>query len=165
MSLELAKEKQVAVLVRQQSIEVPVDFFGFCLQDGDDTQVPIPYPDDSPDDDAAFLTAFEGRVDVRSAGHTHRALLTAEVWDGAAPADHRERWEAQGETEIRSTSGALAVWVVGGATEEDLELGSPGTLWKLRLYCTGRKEVARLSQEGVPHGVERYVAQFWPAST
>lgn len=153
----------MAVLVRQQSVEIPVDFYGFSLQDGDDTQVPVPFPDDSPDEDADLLTPFEGRVDVRSAGHTHGALLKAEVWDGEPPADHREVWEAQGEMEIRSTSGTLAVWVVAGATMEDLELGAPGRLWKLRMYCTGREEVARQAQPGVPHGVERYVAQFWPA--
>ncbi|MEU7242850.1 hypothetical protein [Streptomyces sparsogenes] len=153
----------MAVLVRQQSMEIPVDFYGFSLQDGDDTQAPVPFPDESPGADADFLTPFAQRVDVRSAGHTHRALLTAEVWDEEPPADRREMWEAQGEALIHSTSGTLAVWVVAGATMEDLELGSPGRLWQLRMYCTGREEVARQAQLGVPHGVERYVAQFWPA--
>ncbi|MET8012856.1 hypothetical protein ABZU86_13580 [Streptomyces sp. NPDC005271] len=154
----------MALLVRQQSLEIPVDFFGFSLQDGDDTQVPVPFPDDSLDGGGGFLTAFEGRVDVKSAGHTHRALLKAEVWEGEPPADDSQAWEAQGEVEIRSTSGTLAVWVVGGATEEDLDLGRPGVLWKLRLYCAGREEVARLAELGVPHGVERYVAKFWSVS-
>ncbi|MEU5608727.1 hypothetical protein AB0H03_08260 [Streptomyces sparsogenes] len=87
----------MAVLVRQQSMEIPVDFYGFSLQDGDDTQAPVPFPDESPGADADFLTPFAQRVDVRSAGHTHRALLTAEVWDEEPPADRREMWEAQGE--------------------------------------------------------------------
>ncbi|MBH5337776.1 hypothetical protein IHE55_24570 [Streptomyces pactum] len=151
------------VLIRRQRVDVPVEFFVFSLQDADDTEVPVPFPDGWPGTEAGFLVQFEGRVDVSSAGHTHVALLTAEVWDSEPPEERREPWETCGDTRIRSGSGSLAVWVPGGATTDELTLGVPGDLWHLRVYCTGRTEVARAAARGVPHGIERYLAQFWPA--
>ncbi|MGW1760666.1 hypothetical protein [Streptomyces mirabilis] len=121
----------MAELIQQQKLDVEVDFYGFALQDLDATQVPLEYPEGR-EADGAFLTAHEGRLDVESAGHTHTAAMTAEVWDGEPPAaDDR------------------------GATDG---------MWQVRVYCECRREVARLAQEGMPEGVERYLVQFWPTA-
>ncbi|MFI8942737.1 hypothetical protein [Streptomyces syringium] len=149
-------------LLRKQTLHVHVDFYGFGLQDTDDSLVPDPYPDGR-EDAASFLTAHEGRIDIESAGHTHTAALTAETWDAEPPEDRSIAWDVRQDAEILSPSGELEIRTVAGAHDEYLELGTPGALWKLRVYCAGREEVARLAQQGVPEGVERYLAQFWPA--
>ncbi|GAB2606504.1 hypothetical protein GCM10027168_44210 [Streptomyces capparidis] len=153
----------MATLLRQQVIELPVAFGGFALQDADDLEVPCRFPDERASLGADLLTTFEGRIDVESAGHTHQAPLTAEIWDGEPPADDREAWDVRGDTEIRSRAGALAVWVVTGARLELIHLGEKNMLWGVRVYCCGREEVARLASVEVPEGVERYLVQFWPA--
>lgn len=152
----------MAKLLRQQNIEVLVDFYGFAFQEEDDTQVPVRYPEGRNNTDASFLTSHEMRVDIRSAGHTHSPSLAVEVWDGPPPPDAREAWEVQGEGAINSTTGRLAIWVIGGAEKARIDLGR-AALWRLRLYCTGREEVARLASLDVPEGAERYLAQFWLA--
>ncbi|MEW2576792.1 hypothetical protein [Streptomyces syringium] len=149
-------------LLRDQTIDVRVDFGGFGLQDTDYDALPLPYPDERVVDQAPFLSAFEGRVDVESAAHTHTATLTFEVWDSEPPEDRRAHWEVQGEAEILSPSGELEIRAIAGAQEDYLQLGGPGAMWKMRVYCTGREEVARLElEDGIPHGVEIYLAQFW----
>ncbi|MGW0885755.1 hypothetical protein [Streptomyces sp. NPDC002671] len=137
----------MTVLVRQD-VQVHVDFYGFALQEHDDMAAPVPYPEERAEsDEGLFLTTHEMRVDIESGE------------------DHREAWEAPGgEAEICSTTGRLSIEACGGPMAESLELGSPGTLWKIRVYCTGRAEVARLAHLEVPRGIERYVVQFWPAS-
>ncbi|MFE2968460.1 amidohydrolase family protein [Streptomyces sp. NPDC059340] len=102
----------MAGLIRQQKLAVEVDFYGFALQDLDDTQVPLEYPEGR-EAGGAFLTAHEGRLDIESAGHTHTAAMTAEVWDGEPPtADDRGDWEEQAEAQLHSPSGELALWGV-----------------------------------------------------
>ncbi|MGW2233371.1 hypothetical protein [Streptomyces sp. NPDC001759] len=154
----------MAELIRQQELDVEVDFYGFALQDVDDTQVPVEYPEGR-EADSAFLTAREGRLDIKSAGHTHTATLSAEVWDGEPPAAaDRGSWEEQGEAQFRSPSGELAVWTVtGGPMDTYLSLSETGGSWRVRVYCEGRAEVRRLAWEGVPEGIEHYLVQFWPA--
>jgi hypothetical protein len=155
----------VAELIRQQELDVEVDFYGFALQDVDDTQVPVGYPEGR-EAGGAFVTARVGRLDIESAGHTHTAALTAEVWDGEPPtAEERGQWEERAEARIASSSGELAVWAVtGGPMDTYLHLSDSGGVWRVRVYCEGRSEVRRLAQEGVPEGVEYYLVQFWPAT-
>ncbi|MCC9738477.1 hypothetical protein [Streptomyces sp. MNU89] len=153
----------MAVLIRRQELEIPVDFHGFALQEYDDMEVPVPFPEERAElENPPFLTPYEMRLDVYSAGHTHTAVLIVEVWDGEPPADKGARWEARDEAEIFSVTGQLSVEVIAGCAKDTVELGAPDTLWRVRLCSTGRAEVARLAQVGVPHGVERYTAGFWP---
>ncbi|WP_144386197.1 hypothetical protein [Streptomyces sp. SAJ15] len=153
----------MATLIRQQECDVLIDYNGFALQDEEDTDLPLPYPEERAELGSGFLNAFESRLDIESAGHTHEAKLVVEVWDGEPPADAREDWEESGESEIFSPSGILAVWVMAGAGEERIELGRADSLWKVRVHSVGRAEVARLADFEVPEGVERYLVQAWPS--
>ncbi|MFI9152620.1 hypothetical protein [Streptomyces sp. NPDC053367] len=154
----------VAKLIRDQELDVEVDFYGFALQDVDDTQVPLEYPEGRVSE-GPFLTAREGRLDIESAGHTHTATMTAEIWDGPPPvAEDRGDWEERGEAELHCVSGELAVWgVAGGPMDTYLHLSDGEGMWRVRVYCEGRAEVRRLATEGVPEGIEHYLVQFWPA--
>ncbi|GGR08958.1 hypothetical protein GCM10010280_65960 [Streptomyces pilosus] len=51
-------------------------------QDFDDSQVPVLFPEGF--ESGPCLTAHPGRRDFYSAGPTHTASLTVEVWDGEA---------------------------------------------------------------------------------
>jgi hypothetical protein len=155
----------VAELIRQQDLDVEVDFYGFALQDVDDTQVPLEYPEGR-EAGGAFLAAREGRLDIESAGHTHTATLTAEVWDAEPPAaDERGDWEERGDAVLHCPSGELAVWgVTAGPRDTYLHLYDRDGTWQVRVYSEGRQEVRRLAQEGVPEGIEHYLVQFWPAT-
>ncbi|BCM71201.1 hypothetical protein EASAB2608_06535 [Streptomyces sp. EAS-AB2608] len=152
----------VALLVRRQEVPVEVDFHGWALQDWDDENVPSTFPDGFKGD--AFLTAFQGRLDFASAGHTHTANLTVEVWDGE-PSSVAGDWDEVAEASIACESGRLRAWAVaGGPMPETIELSDQPRTWAVRALCTGRREVAELAQTGVPEGVERYTVQFWPAA-
>ncbi|TQJ92493.1 hypothetical protein [Streptomyces sp. SLBN-31] len=155
----------MAELVRQQELDVEVDFYGFALQDVDDTQVPVGYPEGR-EAGRAFLTAREARLDIESAGHTHTATLSAEVWDAEPPAaDGRGEWEERAEAQFRCASGELAIWAVtGGPMDTCLRLSDTGGSWWVRVYCEGRAEVRRAAEAGVPEGIEHYLVQFWPAT-
>lgn len=150
-------------LKSEQIVEVRVEFRHFCLQEADEDFVPVEYPDGRDADDA-FLTPYEGRVDVRSAGHTHTATLTAQVWQHEPPAEH-EQWDVQGDTELYSETGHLSLLTCGGPMlDSSIDLGTPRVRWRVRVYSAGREEVAWLATQCVPEGVERYLAQFWPAA-
>ncbi|MFF0202717.1 hypothetical protein [Streptomyces sp. NPDC005017] len=154
----------MAELVTRETVEVMVDFYGFALQDEDDMEVPVPFPEERDETrQRPFLTVFDGRLDFESAGHTHEATLVFEVWTGEPLPDGSERWEAQGEAAIHSTSGALTVETMSGVGGGRLELGAAKATWKVRAYCSGRAEVARRAPVEVPEGVERYLVQCWPA--
>ncbi|MFJ5530309.1 hypothetical protein [Streptomyces sp. NPDC093261] len=60
----------MAELVSRQEYPVEVDHGGFALQDWDDRQVPVQFPDGF--QHGAFLAAHPGRLDFTSAGHAHR---------------------------------------------------------------------------------------------
>jgi hypothetical protein len=46
-----------------------------------------------------------------------------------------------------------------------IRLSAPGW-WRVRVGCTGRAEVETVTRtEGVAHGVEKYVIDFWPKSS
>ncbi|MEU8591602.1 hypothetical protein AB0C59_32090 [Streptomyces sp. NPDC048664] len=99
----------MAELIREQDLDVEVDFYGFALQDVDDTRVPLEYPEGR-EAGGAFVTAREGSLDIESAGHTHTATLTAEVWDAEPPAaDDRGHWEEHKDVVLHCPSGELAV--------------------------------------------------------
>ncbi|WP_405691235.1 hypothetical protein [Streptomyces sp. NBC_00057] len=156
----------MAELVTREEVRVSVEFHAFALQEENDMEVPAPFPEERAEDPGAdFLTAYDMRLDFESAGHTHEAALTAEVWSSEPSVTGDEPWEAQGEAEIFSTTGNLSVETMSGVGEGRVELGRPDTLWKVRAYCSGRAEAARLAAVDVPVGVERYLVQFWPAST
>ncbi|MGR8007636.1 hypothetical protein [Streptomyces hypolithicus] len=155
----------MARLVGRQDVDIEVDFYGWCLQDVDDAVVPVPFPDGF--EGEVFLAAHEGRLDFASAGHTHTAALTAEVWDNE-PVEARAGggWDEVAESVISCRSGELAVWAVaGGPMPTYVHLSDHGARWRVRAHCRGREEVRRLAREGVPEGLERYLVQFWPADT
>lgn len=154
----------MATLQRQTDMEVYVEFFGFCFQESDDEELEELYPDGVVTGEEYFMKPRPCRVDIRSAGHTHTITLAAQVWDSPPEPDTSQEWEAEGEEEIYSPSGELAVCTFGGMEDEYVELGASGAQWKLRLYSAGRSEAAYLTTQGVPNGVEHYLAQFWPAA-
>ncbi|CAM5656012.1 hypothetical protein [Streptomyces purpurascens] len=152
----------MASLIRRQEYPVNVDYNGWALQDFDDTQVPVLFPEDF--DSGTFLTAHPGRLDFYSAGHTHTASLTVEIWDGepAAPAGE---WDETALASIVCSSGKLrARGMAAGPMPEVIELSDNPSVWMVRVVCTGREAAAAQTQHGVVHGVERYIAQFWPSA-
>ncbi|PJE97221.1 hypothetical protein CUT44_13695 [Streptomyces carminius] len=152
--------------MRRQEIEVLVDFHGFALQEADDIQVPLPFPEGRTESsEPAFLVPYEMRLDIHSAGHTHTAVLVAEVWDDQPPPDTNEdgEWEAWGEAEIFSPTGRLSLEVIAGSARQILELGARGRRWKVQVFSAGRSQTARLATVGVPRRIERYTVRFWPA--
>ncbi len=149
--------------VRRQSLEPRIEYYGLCLQEEDDALLPALYPEGVTHADG-FVTAREGRVDIRSAGHTHTAAMTVEVWDGCPPPEETA-WEAQGEAEIFSASGVLRTKSMGGLGLDRLLLGEPGRRWRARVCCSGRDEVAvRAALEGPVRGVEQYTVRLWPTA-
>ncbi|MFF7258675.1 hypothetical protein ACFZCL_00050 [Streptomyces sp. NPDC008159] len=153
----------MAELVRRQHLDADVEYHGFAFQESDDGDLPVPFPDDF--EDGVFLNAFPGRLDFYSAGHTHTASVTVEVWDGEPPAQDPSQWDEQAEAGFESTSGEVAVWSTGRA-DDVITLSEVGGSWRVRASCTGREQAAALSeQEGVGEGVEKYLVQFWPAGT
>ncbi|MFE2376052.1 hypothetical protein [Streptomyces sp. NPDC059398] len=144
----------------RHEVPVMVDFYGFCLQDADDTAVPVQWPEGFESVD--FVSASPGRIDVRSAGHTHTADLIVEVWDNCPTLSLG--WDISSEFEVSYQSGKVRVWAVaGGPMPYILDLAAEPLVWSARMYAAGRDEVARRAQEGVPHGVEKYLVQLWPA--
>ncbi|MEU6687737.1 hypothetical protein [Streptomyces sp. NPDC046832] len=154
----------MAELVRQQHLDADVGYHGFGLQESDDGDLPVPFPDDFKR--GVFLNSFPGRLDILSAGHTHTAAVTVEVWDGEPPKQDPSRWDEQAETDFESTSGEVAVWSMSlGRTDDVITLADSGGSWRVRVSCAGRSEARALSeQEGTGEGVEKYLVQFWPAT-
>ncbi|GAA2768567.1 hypothetical protein GCM10010103_76090 [Streptomyces paradoxus] len=154
----------MAELVRQQHLDADVGYHGFGLQESDDGDLPVPFPDDFKQGD--FLNDFPGRLDIFSAGHTHTAAVTVEVWDGEPPEQDPSLWDEQAETDFESTSGEVAVWSMSlGRADDVITLADSGGSWRVRVSCAGRDEAAALSEEeGIGEGAERYLVQFWPAT-
>lgn len=150
-------------IVSRQTLAVEVEFFGFSLQERDEAAVPVLFPEGwDPGASSGFLTSQQGRLDVESAGHTHTARLEVEVWDSEPPADVEGEWEADEQAEVDSPSGVLDVCAVtGGLAGESVVLAGAG-VWRVRLLVSGRAAVAEEATHGVPDGVERYLARFWP---
>jgi hypothetical protein len=155
----------VSELVRRQRVDAYVGFHAFGLQDSDDADLPVPFPDDF--DHNVFVAAHPGRLDITSGGHTHTATVDVEVWDAAAPPQDPADWDDQAEADIESVSGQLAVWSMYlGRMDHIIMLGDSAGSWGVRVYCTGRAEAAALSEgEGTGSDVERYLLQFWPKAT
>lgn len=146
-------------LIRRQEVAVEIDYGAWALQDWDDTQIPVLFPGGF--EPGAFLTARPGRLDFTSAGHTHTADLTVEVWD-AEPAVPSGEWEETAEASIDCSSGRLrARSMAGGPMPGSIELSDGPGSWNVRVVSTGRSQVAELAARGVPEGVEQYIAQFW----
>ncbi len=150
----------LADLIRRQEYPVNVDYNGWALQDFDDTQVPVLFPEGF--ESGTFLTAHPGRLDFYSAGHTHTASLTVEIWDGE-PAVPTGEWDEAALASIVCSSGKLrARGMAAGPMLEAIELSDGPGVWTVRVVCAGREAAAAQTQHGVVHGVERYIAQFWP---
>ncbi|MFJ2819407.1 hypothetical protein [Streptomyces sp. NPDC087294] len=147
-------------LISRQEFPVMVDFNGWALQDWDDTQVPVLFPEGF--EYGPFLGAYPGRLDFSSAGHTHTASLTVEVWDSVPDVPPGE-WDESAEASVFCASGKMrARAVAGGPMPEQIVLSSDPCWWNVRVLCAGRQEVAEQAQQGAVHGVERYTAQFSP---
>jgi hypothetical protein len=149
------------LLSREEAL-VEVDFYGFALQDFDDGQVPVGFPEGW--ERGPFLTSRPGRLDFTSGGHTHTATLVIEVWD-SEPLEPVGNWEETALAKIACASGNLeARGVASGPMPEPITLSDGSETWQVRAVCSGREEVAAATRLGVPEGVERYVLQFWPHS-
>ncbi|UUU35829.1 hypothetical protein JIX56_41620 [Streptomyces sp. CA-210063] len=155
----------MAKLVRQQQVDAYVGFHAFGLQESDDTDLPVSFPDDFDFD--VFLSTHPGRLDITSGGHTHTATVDVEVWDGPPPQQDLTDWDEQADADFTSTRGQVAVWSMHTGRSEDLiTLADSGGSWRVRVSCTGRDAAAALSEgEGTGHGLERYLVQFWPAQS
>ena len=155
----------MAELVRRQDVDAYVGFHAFGLQESDDADLPVPFPDDF--NPHAFLSNHPGRLDITSGGHTHTAAVRVEVWDGPPPQQDRADWDEMAEAEFESTSGQVAVWSMHMGRMDDLiTLADSGGSWHAGVHCVGRAQAAALSEgEGTGHGVERYLIQFWPATS
>ncbi|MET8957436.1 hypothetical protein ACWEO4_43535 [Streptomyces sp. NPDC004393] len=108
----------MAQLLRRQQLDVFVGYHAFGLQESDDAVLDLLFPDGF--DFGAFLSTHPGRLDITSAGHTHTAVLTAEVGDGPAPTQEAAAWEEQAEADFESVSGQVAVWSMSLGRSEDL---------------------------------------------
>lgn len=153
----------MARLVRKQQVKADVAYHAFGLQESDDGDLPVPFPDDF--EQGVFLNAFPGRLDIYSAGHTHTASVAVEVWDGPPLAQDAAQWDEWAEADFESTSGEVAVWSMSlGRADDVITLAGSGGSWRVRVSCTGRAAAAALSEdEGTGDGVEEYLVQFWPA--
>ncbi|MFC8125401.1 hypothetical protein [Streptomyces sp. NPDC057302] len=147
----------MAELVQEQRLAVFVDSFAFTFQESWDADLPVEFPDAF--NAGVFVTAFPGRVDLCSAGHTHMAAVTVQVWDGDPPAE-----DVRGEVGFESVSGDIAVGAPSlGRTDDLIELGSRGP-WRVRAHCTGCAELAELRESPEPvAGIELHPVQFFPA--
>ncbi|MGW3852696.1 hypothetical protein [Streptomyces fagopyri] len=153
----------MAELVRRQHVDAYVGYHAFGLQESDDADLPVPFPDDFDFD--VFLGAHPGRLDITSGGHTHTAAVGVEVWDGPPPEQDPAGWDERAETGFTSTSGEVAVWSMhAGRSDALITPADSGGSWRVRVGCVGRAAAAALSEgEGTGLGVERYLVQFWPA--
>ncbi|MGW2393917.1 hypothetical protein ACWCYK_31165 [Streptomyces lydicamycinicus] len=150
----------MAQLVRRQELRVRVAYHSFALQESDDASLAVPYPDES--EFGKFLNVFPGRLDFYSAGHTHTAAVTVEVWDGLPGAWTEAEWEQQEEVVLETAGGELAVWSMQRA-DDVVRLEGAGGRWRVRAGAAGRAEVERMTEDvGTVDGVERWLVQFWP---
>lgn len=151
----------MATMIKHQELSASVDYFGLCLEDADDARLPALFPDGY--EPGPFLTPRDGRLDITSAGHTHRAHLTVEVWDSPPPKPDGE-WEEEGCASLFCAAGELKVRGVTSPMPERIRLSEGPASWSVRLLCTGRAAVAEAATRDVVYDVERYTVQFWPAS-
>ncbi|MEU2672783.1 hypothetical protein ABZ622_28695 [Streptomyces sp. NPDC007164] len=149
----------MALLVREDTLDVRVSFSSFAFQDSDDSSVPVPY--NQAYERGGFLTQHVRRIDVSSGAHTHDAEVRVRVWD-MEPETGGGPWGEQDEVDFESATGDVAVWsTVYGRLPDLISLSAPGR-WRVRLSCSGRAEAKQVSeQEGVAYGVEKYVVGFW----
>ncbi|MEU3793874.1 hypothetical protein AB0F07_29385 [Streptomyces fructofermentans] len=152
----------VAQLVRRQRVSAYVGYHAFGLQESDDADLPVPFPDDF--HRGVFVGTHPGRLDITSGGHTHTATVDVEVWDAVPPPQDPADWDEEAEVGLDSASGQLAVWSMHtGRMDEVITLAESGGSWRVRVSCAGRAEAAAVSErEGTGSGVERYLLQFWP---
>ncbi|GAA2443072.1 hypothetical protein GCM10010433_50350 [Streptomyces pulveraceus] len=149
----------MALLVREDVLDVSVSFNSFAFQESDDSLVPVPY--NQAYERGGFLTQHSRRIDVYSGAHTHDAEVRVRVWD-MEPETGGGPWDKQDEVDFESATGDVAIWsTVHGRLPALISLGAPGR-WRVRVSCSGRAEAKKVSErEGVAYGVEKYVVDFW----
>ncbi|MFD4635433.1 hypothetical protein ACFVYR_37765 [Streptomyces sp. NPDC058284] len=146
------------VLMSREQFPVFIEFYALWLQEARAEMV-----DEEPDGpEQQLVTSHHGRVDIRSAGHTHEAAFTVEVWDAPPEPDRTVVWEAVGEGELDSATGQLQIYSYGGPSKHEISLGMAGQRWRLRVHVVGQEAVAELAEEDAPEGVECFLLQFWP---
>ncbi|WP_051856670.1 hypothetical protein [Streptomyces sp. NRRL B-1347] len=144
-------------LLHREQFPVQIERFLLWLQEAGEDAI-----DDWPEDADGLVSAQHGRVDIKSGGHTHTAAFTVEVWDSPPEPDPNASWEATGEAELESPTGQLQFHTAGGPDETVIALGVRDQRWRVRAHVVGQEQVAALAEQGVPHGVERFLLQFWP---
>ncbi|WP_372410623.1 hypothetical protein [Streptomyces luteireticuli] len=152
----------MAQRLSRQEFDVLVSYHGFGMQESDESFVPVEYPDDT--ELGIFLQAFQGRLDLSSAAHTHIAPLAVEVWDGPPAPDMSQDWEETKEITLHTKSGELAIWDGTGRADADvIRLGDGGGAWQVRAMSSGRQEAERAEYESDASvsGIEKYLVQFW----
>ncbi|NWF31308.1 hypothetical protein HW130_34700 [Streptomyces sp. PKU-EA00015] len=147
-------------LLETQHVDAHVDYFGLSLQDADDGWLPAMFPEGFTQ--GPFLSEQPGRVDFTSAGHTQTVSFDAEIWSGPPPVPDGV-WDESATARIECRSGELRLWAVaGGPAPQGIVLPHASATWNVRVHCRGRVAAAEACLVGVPHGVEQYLAQFWP---
>ncbi|OKI40523.1 hypothetical protein A6A29_39050 [Streptomyces sp. TSRI0281] len=147
-------------LLEIQHVDADVDFYGLSLQDADDGWLSTTLPEGFAQ--GRFLSEQPGRIDFTSAGHTQTVSFDAEIWSGPAQVPFGE-WDESATARIECRSGELRLWAVaGGPAPRSIVLPHASATWNVRVRCRGRAAAARACRVGVPHGLEQYLAQFWP---
>ncbi|MCF3106950.1 hypothetical protein IPZ58_36120 [Streptomyces roseoverticillatus] len=104
------------------------------------------------------------RIDLGSAGHTHTASLSVEIWDARPDSGLRQEWDEVAESTIETITGDLALWDTGPQQGVGISLGQPGH-WGIRAASAGRAKAQQQTRLiGAVHGVERWLLQFWPVT-
>ncbi|WP_406088917.1 hypothetical protein [Streptomyces sp. NBC_01013] len=97
----------MALLARDDVLDVRVSFDSFAFQESDESLVPVAYNEACEQD--GFLTAHARRIDVYSAAHTHDAEVRVRVWD-AEPETVGQPWDKLEEVDFDSANGDVAIW-------------------------------------------------------
>jgi hypothetical protein len=142
---------------------VTVEYFTFALADAEvPAAVPWPAPVDEEAGDGT-VTANANRIDFRSVGEFHRAVVEMSAWDGPPPPPEGD-WDDEHEVTFESGSGQVRLCaVVAGCSPTIVRIGPPRHIYGLWVYCTGRDRTLLANLEGkIPDGSERYDLRFWP---
>jgi hypothetical protein len=116
-------------------------------------------------DRARWLLTMKDRLVLLTAAHFyHFADLVVEAWDGV-PDDVGEQWDEQQDAQVELTEGVVEVWelAAGHPSGGPVALVRAGTT-RVRAYRAGGHDVATAAtgQDGLVHGVERFLVQLWP---
>ncbi|MDO0938001.1 hypothetical protein QQY66_42090 [Streptomyces sp. DG2A-72] len=117
---------------------------------------------------APWLLAADNIVILVSASDAllHYPSVRVESWDHPAPRPPDGAWTDTGQTSLQLSGGTVAILPFsGGAVAGDpLPVGPPGR-YAVRAHRTGGDTLDALltdDPDAVPHGIERFLLQFWP---